>query len=290
MKLLYAADLHTNRNHLGTLLGVAEREQVGAVVIGGDITPKDIFDTHGFAKLVIGQRKYLANEFIPALRTFREKNSGTKVFLDLGNDDFSANRDVLGKAEQEGLFQLLHMAVHPLTDDLDIVGYMGVPITPFGIKDWEKPEKEGVFPPPESTTQGYVSTKEGGTGLLRRTINVHEDPSIEEELDEISQLIPFGLKPFIFISHAPPHMTKLDCLYSGQHVGSVAVREFIEKWANKGLLRASFHGHIHESPAVSGSDVDYIAGIECRNPGQTEKELRYALWEFDYPQELKPGR
>src|ERR1700690_1860408 len=142
MKLLYAADIHTNRKHLGTLLGVAEREQVGAVVIGGAKKPKDIFHTHGFAKLVVGQRKYLENEFIPELRTFSEKNPGIKVFLDLGNDDFSANRDLLEAAEAEELFHLLHMAVHPLTDDLDIAGYMGVPITPFGIKDWEKPDKK----------------------------------------------------------------------------------------------------------------------------------------------------
>ncbi|MHB8880420.1 MAG: metallophosphoesterase family protein [Thermodesulfovibrionales bacterium] len=289
MKILYASDIHVNKNHLGTLLGVAEREQVGAVVIGGDIVPKVLFHTYGFNKLVIGQRKYLENEFIAELRTFREKNPGIKVFLDLGNDDFSANRDVLETAEAEGLFHLLHMAVHPLTDDLDIVGYMGVPITPFGIKDWERPDKKGQFPPPETGARmsGYVSTKEGGTGLLRHTIDVNKDTSIEEELAELGKKI---TKQFIFVCHTPPYLTNLDALYSGEHVGSVAVREFIEEWANKGLLRASFHGHIHESPKVSGSDVDVIAGIECRNPGQTENELSYVVWESDHPLELTPGR
>ena len=37
--------------------------------------------------------------------------------------------------------------------------------------------------------------------------------------------------------------------HSGVHVGSLAIRNFIKKWARKGLLIAAFHGHIHESPA-----------------------------------------
>lgn len=283
MKLLYASDIHTNRQHLGTLLDMAKSEGVGAVVIGGDITPKDIFHTHRMNKLVAEQRKYLADEFVPALRSFQSANPVVKLFLDLGNDDFSANRDVLETAEAEGLFNLLHMRVHPLTDDLDIAGFMDVPVTPFSIKDYEKPDKRGELPPTRHALHGYVSVKTGGIGLQRHTINVAKDTSIEEELAELGKKI---TKPFLFVSHAPPYLTNLDMLINGEHVGSKAVRDFIEKWASAGLLKASFHGHIHESPRVSGSSVDYVAGVECHNFGQEEGTLKYGIYEVPGPANL----
>jgi uncharacterized protein len=290
MKLLYTTDIHTNRKHLSALLETAEREGVGALVIGGDVTPKELFERY-LNKLVPGQRKYLQTEFVPALERFRRANPNMKLFLDLGNDDFSANRDILETAEREGVFHLLHMAVYPLDDNLDIVGYMGVPLTPFLVKDWERPDKRGEYPPSENraTPNGYVSTLEGGTGLLKHKVDIYNDTTIEEELAELEKRI---TRPFVFICHTPPYGTSLDMLYSGLHVGSVAVREFIERWAEKGLLRASFHGHIHESPRVSGSVVDYIADIECHNPGQTETELKYTIWETEGPrptEEETPG-
>lgn len=277
MKLLYAADIHVNRSHLGRLIDVAEREDAETIVIGGDVTPKDLFETHGLNKLVRGQKQYLEKEFVPLLEQFHRRNAAIAVFLDLANDDFSANRRVLEEAEREGFFHLLHMAVHPLNDNLDIVGYMGVPITPFGIKDWERPDKKGMYPPLGSTTHGWISTQKSGMAVVRHTINVREDPSIEDELSELERNI---RKPFILISHAPPYQTKLDVLYTHEHVGSIAVREFIEKWGARGLLQACFHGHIHESPRVSGSDVDSIAGVECWNPGQEGQELRYVVYDI----------
>lgn len=272
MKLLYACDIHTNRRHVKTLLNIAVRSGVNAVAIGGDVTPKVIFDKYGFDKLVYEQRKYLEDEFVPILRDFKKAHTTINLYLDLGNDDFKANRDVLEKHEGE-LFHLLHMTVGRLTEDIDIVGFMDVPVTPFTIKDWEKADKKKQYPPVDSTIKGYVSR---GSHLLDHVINVFKDTSIEEELAELGKQI---TKPFIFVCHTPPYMTKLDQLYSGRCVGSTAVREFIEYWAVKGLLKAGFHGHIHESPKVSGSTVDYVAGVRCYNPGQTERKLQYMLWE-----------
>lgn len=52
----------------------------------------------------------------------------------------------------------------------------------------------------------------------------------------------------IFVPHAPPFGTRLDVVHSGKHVGSTAVRRFIEKYAPDLVLC----GHIHEA---RGEDV-----------------------------------
>lgn len=55
-----------------------------------------------------------------------------------------------------------------------------------------------------------------------------------------------GLKPLVLICHCPPKGTKLDRAGEGQHFGSTAVREFIER-----NQPAYFYcGHIHEAAGV----------------------------------------
>jgi Icc-related predicted phosphoesterase len=50
----------------------------------------------------------------------------------------------------------------------------------------------------------------------------------------------------IFVPHAPPHATRLDRTFTGLHVGSTAVKSFIEK--NQPELVIC--GHIHEARGV----------------------------------------
>jgi Icc-related predicted phosphoesterase len=65
-------------------------------------------------------------------------------------------------------------------------------------------------------------------------------------------------KDFILVSHPPPVQTKTDRLVNGNHVGSSAVRTFIEK--KQPLLCLT--GHIHESRGQ-----DYIGKTLVLNPG-----------------------
>ncbi len=62
----------------------------------------------------------------------------------------------------------------------------------------------------------------------------------------------------VLVTHAPPHNTKCDVVVTGQHVGSVKVREFIEE--HQPVLCVC--GHIHESRAV-----DVIGVTKVVNPG-----------------------
>jgi Icc-related predicted phosphoesterase len=77
-------------------------------------------------------------------------------------------------------------------------------------------------------------------------------------------------KKTIYVIHAPPYNTKLDIITTGVHVGSKSVREFIEK--EQPCL--TLHGHIHESPKMSGSYKDTIRTTVCINVGSSFPEVK----------------
>ncbi|WP_367884180.1 metallophosphoesterase [Thermococcus sp. JCM 11816] len=79
--------------------------------------------------------------------------------------------------------------------------------------------------------------------------------------DEIMEILRKNYRPGgdIILSHAPPKDTKADRVHSGLHVGSTALREFIEK--NQPPLVVT-GGHIHEARSV-----DELGETIIVNPG-----------------------
>lgn len=61
----------------------------------------------------------------------------------------------------------------------------------------------------------------------------------------------------IFVPHAPPLRTKLDVIRTGEHVGSSAVREFIERTGPDLVLC----GHIHEARGLD--TIGQTAIVNC---------------------------
>ena len=88
-----------------------------------------------------------------------------------------------------------------------------------------------------------------------------EDGTIKDDLQKLKKSS--NPKKTIYVIHPPPFNTKLDIITTGAHVGSKAVREFIEK--EQPLL--TLHGHIHESPQMSGAWHDNINETICINVG-----------------------
>lgn len=266
MKIIYATDLHEKNSHLHSLLNIAAGKGADCIIIGGDIVPKKLFHESygkGFDQVLWAQKKYLKEEFTSALKAFKDEHPRVSIFLDMSNDDFSANRPVL-EAQDGRLFRLLHMRRHSLTEGVDIIGYMCVPPTPFGIKDWEKPDTT-AFPhtSPNIRTEGIRSA---GERIVSSYLDLSSADTIEKDMEALSLMVE---RPFVFVSHTPPYQTPLDMLYGSRaHVGSRAVRQFIENWAGDGRLLASLHGHIHESPVVSETESVRIGKALCVNPGQ----------------------
>ena len=266
MKFLYTSDIHANYEHLFSMLKKAREKSVDAIVIGGDIVPHylpQFEDCH----ILQAQALYLRQILVPAIEEFR-KTSRAKIYLDMGNDDFICGRTILEERDGE-LFHLLHMNVLPFSESVDIAGYMNVPPTPYHRKDWEKPDsKRQLFAPGNLVDLGGVVSSKGyleKTAIDLGAARQSSGNTMESDLEALGKKI---RKPFIFVSHAPPYGTNLDVMYDDTHVGSLAVREFIEKWSMKNMLIASFHGHIHESPERTGAIESTVGKARCFNPGQ----------------------
>jgi hypothetical protein len=87
---------------------------------------------------------------------------------------------------------------------------------------------------------------------------VFEEPQLAAICQATLQDLPPNL-PTLLICHQPPRDTLNDRLINGQHVGSQAVREFIEN--HPPLI--CFTGHIHEAVGI-----DRIGATHIINPGR----------------------
>lgn len=211
MKIAYATDIHGHLPTLDNLFALGKRDDIDAVVVGGDITP-------GFDKA--RQAHFLEKEFIPRVAQVKKP-----VLVILGNDDYATNVPVLEKADSRGVLHFIHLSSTHV-GDWAFSGYSFVNRGPLFVPDWMKDEDD-----------------------------------ISEDL---KQLPTQGQR--ILVAHAPPYNTALDVVWNKQHVGSRALRTFIEHrqpWL-------TLHGHIHESPELTGQVQETIGKTVCINPGNAK--------------------
>jgi Icc-related predicted phosphoesterase len=85
-----------------------------------------------------------------------------------------------------------------------------------------------------------------GFGGASTPFNTKFEPT-EEEISQSLESISKKIKgPSVLVTHSPPKNTKVDKTESGEHVGSEAVRRFIEKHSPVLAISA----HIHESGGI----------------------------------------
>lgn len=84
-----------------------------------------------------------------------------------------------------------------------------------------------------------------------------DDDELERRADAAFDAIR-GARVRIFCPHAPPHDTECDRVRSGEHVGSVVVRQVVER-EQPDLV---FCGHIHEARGI-----DFVGESRIVNPG-----------------------
>jgi Icc-related predicted phosphoesterase len=270
---LFATDLHGRRDRYEKLFDEMVRERPVAVFLGGDLFPL-------FAR-VVPRADFDAKALAVGLRKVREVLGAEypDVLLILGNDDARAEEEALLDEESTGLWHYIHGRRHAFGEH-QFYGYAFVPPTPFQLKDWEKYDV-GRYTPP-----GCVSPEEG-----QRTVPVESreirHATIAADLQELAG--DASLDRAVFLFHGPPHETHLDrAALDGKmvdhapldvHVGSIAVRRFIEQKQPYVTL----HGHIHESARLTGSWRQRIGRTHLFGAAHDGDELALVRFDLDDP-------
>lgn len=259
----FTSDLHGQSDFYEQALALAVERRPRALVIGGDLGPHEGGDGG-----VRRQRLFLEGFLVEFARRLREAAPETELLLMPGNDDWGANFDVLERHDGEW-WRSLHDRV-VLVDGVLVAGLSFVPITPFGMKDWERWE-DGE---PESPLRlaGYRS--EEGRSFEFAFDPEQRTPTIAGALADLAECSDPAKTLYVF--HSPARDTRCDVTMTRHHVGSRAIRAFVERHQPPLVLS----GHIHESPRVTGHWRDTIGRTVVVNPGQFGHPKLAGVW-FD---------
>ncbi|MCI0497893.1 MAG: metallophosphoesterase [Thermoplasmata archaeon] len=252
MRLLFTSDLHGNAGLYERLASQSARLSPDAVVIGGDLFP---------AGASTDQPAFLRDVVEPAVTAM-----AVPVYVIPGNNDHRATWDLVGDS---GLMVDANGRTIDIGGGWRLFGYGFVDVTPFPLKDWEKFD-DADRTNDDDRYDGYVTWPE------RRSVVL--DPADRSDTIErdLAGLAPEDPERTIMAFHAPPHGTPLDVVERG-HVGSLAIRAFIERHQPP----LSLHGHVHEAPHRSGQWWARLGRTVCINPGQAPPELHAVLVDMD---------
>ncbi len=275
---LFVSDLHGRINRYeGLFSSILEHEPAG-VFLGGDLFPSSFG-----APLAVKSDydDFLADFLVPGLEDLRSTMGPgyPEVFLILGNDDPRFEEEAIRQRADQGLWHYVHNTEVSF-GNFRIFGYSYIPPTPFQMKDWERYDVSRYTPP------GAVSPEEG-MRTVEVSIREARYSTIKEDLEILAG--EGDLDTAVFLFHTPPHATALDrAALDGKsvdhvpldlHVGSIAVRRFIEQ--RQPLV--TLHGHIHESPRLTGSWKDRIGRTHLVSAAHDGPELALVRIDLDSP-------
>ncbi|MGA2317806.1 MAG: metallophosphoesterase [Thermodesulfobacteriota bacterium] len=260
MKVLYTSDLHGEIHLYQGLLSLAISSSSEIIVIGGDLLPS-FPPTKRYEDMVPNQKTFIDQFLFLLFKRIFETTSVQQIFLISGNWDLSY--PYLFKEPLERIIDL-NQRSYRLKNGYELIGYPFVPPTPFRPKDYEKMDDlEAPWPPQKNPSYIRSSDQTDQLTPIDPYLYLRGRETIEEDLDRLPK--PLHPNRTIYIMHSPPSGTRLDLIQGGKSAGSRSIKTFIER--NQPLL--TLHGHIHESPELSGAYMDRIGETFSINPGQS---------------------
>ena len=271
---LFVSDLHGHVDRYEKLFLAIEATQPSAVFLGGDLLPSG-FNCRQLDKT--DWKDFILDIIARGFQNLRDqmRDLYPQVFLILGNDDRRCEEAAFIDAAARGLWNYVHNHITKL-GNYYVYGYAYVPPTPFQLKDWERYDVSRYVDP------GCISPEEGGHSIPIAANEIRY-ATIQNDLEQLAG--ESDMEHAIFLFHTPPYQTYLDrAALDGKmvdhvsldvHVGSIAVRRFIE--TRQPLL--TLHGHIHESARLTGSWQDKIGRTTMYTAAHDGPEL--ALIQFD---------
>lgn len=265
MKILYTTDIHGVIWKYEKIFEEAKGLNVDVVINGGDMLP--------FKGNLLHQDKFIVN-FLDDY--FYQFNSLKIYFICLlGNDDLIIHdklfQDVCDRYSY--VIEIAQKRCQVKNYEYEFIGMNWVTDLPFGLKDRARMDNND-FKIPKQIGKAYISTFNGWIKIDDWASYIKSLPTIEEE---ISRLIkPINKSKAIYIIHQPPSNLGLDVCHDGRKVGSYSIYKFLLK--SQPLL--SLHGHIHESPEISGNWCSKIKNTISIQPGQSSQNENYLIYVF----------
>jgi len=260
MKVLYTSDLHGEIQLYQQLLSLTIFSSSEIIVIGGDLLPS-FPPTKRYEDMVPNQKTFIHQFLSSFFKRILETTSVQQIFLIAGNWDLGYS--LLFKESSDGIIDL-NQRSYRLKNGYELIGYPFVPPTPFRPKDFEKrDDSEAPWPPQKNPSYIRSSNQIDQLTPIDPFVYLRGRETIEEDLDRLPK--PLKPKRTVYIMHSPPLGTQLDLIQGGESAGSRSIKIFIEK--NQPLL--TLHGHIHESPELSGAYTERMGETLSINPGQS---------------------
>jgi len=282
--IIFTSDLHGNLTQYKKLFKKAYEDKVDAIILGGDLTPKDSQN-----RTIKKQIFFLEKKLFPIIKQFNDQNKkrskDCETYIIMGNDDFKANHSILKRYEKGVGFKLIHNKCIKLHESFKIIGYSFVPLTPFIYKDWEKLD---LNKKDERTTRKDFLMKgkrTKGNNFIEVKFNLKERKNtIEKDLLRLTKCS--DPKKTVLVSHAPPQNTNLDMPNYNEHVGSAAIKEMIKE--KQPYL--TLHGHIHQTVDISGSFMNIIKETISISSGNDHQSDRLAIIKLNLYKPIKAKR
>ncbi|MEA2096120.1 MAG: metallophosphoesterase [Candidatus Cloacimonadota bacterium] len=274
MNCFFVTDLHGKTCRYQTLINKIKKEIPDVVLMGGDLLP-------GFNTLY---GDFIKEYLIPKFEELKKElgEHYPQIFIIMGNDDPRIEEEKLIKAEKREIWNYLNEKKITYKD-FDFYGYAYVPPTPFRLKDWEK------FDVSRYVDIGCVSPLEGSRTIEVDPINI-EHYTISKDLQKLMNDDPSRA---ICLFHAPPYKTYLDRadldgriidhVQVDMHVGSIAIKNFIESEQP----RITLHGHIHESSRITGHWQQKIKGTFSYSAAWDGTELALVKFDPEFPEKAE---
>ncbi|MFC2150100.1 metallophosphoesterase [Calditrichota bacterium] len=264
----FTSDLHGRLDRYNKLFQAIRNERPEVVLLGGDLLP---FNNRLSIDKGRDGGSFMQNFLKPELIGLKHdlELAYPTIMIIPGNDDPKMHELELLDLQENGLVIYLHGKNLEL-NGYRYYGYAFTPPSPYQLKDWERYDVSRYVDP------GCVSPEEGAYSVAV-TEQDKKYATIQNDLVKLTEGEDLNMSIMLF--HAPPHKTNLDRAgLDGKmidhipldvHVGSIAVRRFIE--LRQPLL--TLHGHIHESARLTGSWRDQLGETHCFTGAHDDKQL-----------------
>ncbi|MBU1096537.1 MAG: hypothetical protein CVV23_02270 [Ignavibacteriae bacterium HGW-Ignavibacteriae-2] len=278
IKSFFVSDIHGDQAKYKKLIEQISYDIPQVVFIGGDILPSGISK---FTSLNIVHQDFVNGFLLLKFQNLKEElaEKYPAIFLILGNDDARIEEAAIVDASTKSVWNYIHFH-RRIFSKYRIFGYSFVPPSPFQLKDWEKYDVSRYVDP------GCISPEEGLRTVPIRKLEARNS-TIELDLENFT--LNEQLENSIFLFHSPPYRTNLDrAALDGKtvdyvpldvHIGSIAIKRFIEKKQPYITL----HGHVHESTNITGIWHETIGRTHCFNAAHHGEELSIIKFDLDNP-------